>query len=105
MANNHIYSQGGDGIRTVTHAAVNVTVASGSVLAANADRNYALIINDSDTAMYIKLGATAVVNQGIRLNSNGGAYEMSAKAGNVYKGAIYGIHAGSGNKVALITEG
>lgn len=90
---------------TPTHTAVNVTVASGLVLAANADRRYALLINDSDTPIYLALGVAAAVNQGIRLNAAGGSYEMSAPLGNLYTGAVYAIHGGAGNKVLLVTEG
>ena len=90
---------------TPTHTAVNVTTTTGAVLAANANRLYALLVNDSDTVIYIKLGAAAVANQGIRLNADGGSYEMSAMLGNLYTGAINGIHAGTGNKVLLMTEG
>ena len=90
---------------TPAHTAVNVTTTTGAVLASNANRLYALLVNDSDTAIYIKLGAAAVANQGIRLNALGGNYEMSAMLGNLYTGAINGIHAGSGNKVLLMTEG
>jgi len=92
-------------ITTPTHTAVNVTVASGAVLAANANRLYALLVNDSDTVIYIKLGAAAVVNQGIRINAAGGNYEISSAFGNLYTGAIYGIHGGAGNKALLMTEG
>ena len=90
---------------TPTHTAVNVITSSGAVLAANANRKYALLVNDSDTTIYIKLNAAAVVNQGIRLNANGGSYEMSTLFGNLYTGAIYGIHGGSGNKAILIVQG
>jgi len=91
---------------TLTHgAAVNVTTATTAVLAANTSRKYALIVNDSDTVMYLAVGASAVLNQGIRLNPGGGSYEMSEKLGNLATGAINGIHGGSGNKVALPTEG
>ena len=92
-------------ITTPTHTAVNVTTTTGAVLAANASRLYALLVNDSDVAIYIKLGAAAVANQGIRLNADGGWYEMSAMLGNLYTGAINGIHAGTGNKVLMMTEG
>ncbi len=88
-----------------THTAVNVTTNTGEVLASNANRLYALLVNDSDTTIYIKLGAAAVVNEGIRLNALGGNYEMSAMLGNLYTGAINGIHGGAGNKVLLVTEG
>ena len=94
-----------DAYTTPTHTAVNVTTGTGAVLASNANRLYALLVNDSDTTIYIKLGVAAVANQGIRLNANGGNYEMSAMLGNLYTGAINGIHGGTGNKALLMTEG
>ena len=94
-----------DAYTTPTHTAVNVTTGTGEVLASNANRLYALLVNDSDTTIYIKLGVAAVANQGIRLNANGGNYEMSAMLGNLYTGAINGIHGGTGNKALLMTEG
>lgn len=90
---------------TATHTAVNVAASDTAVIAANPSRAYLLLVNDSDTVIYIKLGAAAVANQGIRLNANGGSYEMSAEAGNLYQGAVKGIHGGTGNKVLLVTEG
>ncbi len=89
---------------TPAHTAVTAAVTTTAVLAANTDRLYALVINDSDEVIYIKLGASAVLNQGIRLNASGGNYEMSMKLGNLYTGAINGIST-SGGKVVLVTEG
>jgi len=90
---------------TSTHTAVTVTTASGAALAANTSRKYALFINDSDTVIYLKLGAAAVANQGIRLNAAGGSYEMTAPMGNLFTGAVNAIHGGTGNKTLLVTEG
>lgn len=59
------------------------------ILPVNPQRSYALLMNDSDTAIYISLGGTAVANQGIRINANGGAYEISAV--NLYRGRISAI--------------
>jgi hypothetical protein len=92
-------------LATVTHSVATVTTATGAALAANVNRKYALLVNDSDTVIYIKIGANAVANQGIRLNANGGSYEMSNALGNLNTGAINAIHAGSGNKTLLVTEG
>ena len=61
-------------------------------------------VNDADEVIYLKLGAAAVLNAGIRLNANGGSYEMSLAAGNLYVGAVNGICA-SGGKKLLVTEG
>ena len=92
-------------LANVTHTAVNATVVTGEVLAANTNRKYALIINDSDATVYIKIGAAAVLNQGIRLNAYGSSYELSHSNGNLNTGAINAIHGGAGNKALLVTEG
>jgi len=89
---------------SVTNTAVSVGSTSTTILAANANRKYAVIVNDSDTVIYLALGAAASVNSGIRLNANGGAYEINWT--NLYKGAIYGIHAAAGlTKNVTVVEG
>lgn len=87
-----------------THTAPTIGNTTTTALAANASRVYALLVNDSDEVIYIKLGAAAVLNQGIRLNASGGSYEMSRQVGNLYTGAINAICA-SGSKKLLVTEG
>jgi hypothetical protein len=87
----------------VTHTAPTVAVGTTLALAANASRTYALFINDADEAIYLGLGVAAVMNKGIRLNANGGSYEMSAALGNLYAGAVNAICA-SGGKLLLVTE-
>jgi len=82
---------------------VDVTTTSAIILASNTKRKYALLVNDSDTIIYLGIGATAVVNRGIRLNSSGGSYEITSI--NLTKKAIYGIHGGAGNKRLTIIEG
>lgn len=91
-------------LKTPVSISVNVTTASTLILVANADREYALIINDSDTAIYVMFGGAAVVNTGVRLNANGGSYEMSKALGNLNQFAVYGIHGGNGNKVCCGIE-
>jgi len=88
----------------LTHSAVSVGDTTTTALAANADRKYALLVNDSDSAIYLMIGAAAVANQGIRINANGGAYEMSAANGNLDTRAINAISAIAG-KILLVTEG
>lgn len=90
--------------QTLAHTAVTVGAATTAILAANAARKYALIINDSDTVIYLKIGAAAVLNEGIRLNAQGGSYEMSAQYGNLDTRAINAISSVAG-KVLLVTEG
>uniref|UniRef100_A0A6M3J2H5 Uncharacterized protein n=1 Tax=viral metagenome TaxID=1070528 RepID=A0A6M3J2H5_9ZZZZ len=89
---------------TPTATQPSIAATTTTALAANANRLYALLVNDSVETLYIKLGAAAVLNQGIRLNANGGSYEISKKFGNLYTGAINGIGT-SGAAVLLVTEG
>ncbi len=89
---------------TTTMAATEYSVqtSSGVALAANVDRTYALFVNDSDTNIYLRLGEAAVANEGIRLNANGGSYEINLQ--NLYRGAVYAI-ASSADKNLMVTEG
>ena len=62
------------GIIVITHANPDIGVASTSVLAAISSakaRVHIYLENDSDTTLYCKFGAAAVVNQGIRLAAAG----------------------------------
>lgn len=86
------------------HTSASVTGSTTSVLTANLARRYALLVNDGVADVYIKLGADAVVNAGIRISGNGGSYEMSAEQGNLFQGAINGITV-SGTSTVLVTEG
>uniref|UniRef100_A0A6M3XW87 Uncharacterized protein n=1 Tax=viral metagenome TaxID=1070528 RepID=A0A6M3XW87_9ZZZZ len=74
---------------TSTIAQVSVGVASTAVLAANANRVFAEFVNDSDNVIYLALGAAAVMNRGIRLNANGGSFEIGLT--NLYTGAVKAI--------------
>ena len=80
----------------------NVTTGSTLVLELNKTRTSALFINDSDVVIYLRLGQDAAVNTGIRLNATGGAYEITLV--NMFKGKVYAIHGGTGNKVLCIEE-
>jgi hypothetical protein len=89
---------------TCSHTAVAVAVTTTAAKAANTNRIGLLLVNDSDTTIYIKIGADAVLNQGIRLNANGGSFEMNAALGNLASGAVNAIHGGSSTKALLVTE-
>ena len=90
--------------QTLTHTAATIGATTGVALAANANRKYALLVNDSDSVIYIKFHAAAVASEGIRINANGGSYEMSAQNGNLDVRAINAISTAAG-KVLLVTEG
>ena len=95
----------GEGIYTTpTHTWPVIGAVTTVALAANANRLYALFVNDGTEAIYLYLGAAAVMNRGIRLNASGGSYEMSRELGNLYVGAVNAICA-SGGMTLLTTEG
>lgn len=87
------------------HTAFSVTPSTLEALAANDFRVYVLLENDSDTDIYVAFGVPAVVNQGIRLNANGGSLELSEGNHFLDVRAINAIHGGAGGKNLLITEG
>lgn len=72
-----------------------------AIAAANASRKYLAIVNDSDEAMYLGIGAAAVMNKGIRLNANGGTFEINLNNRNT--SAINGICASGGKNATLCT--
>lgn len=90
---------------TPTHTTLGVTAASQTALAANANRKYALFINDSANNIWLKIGATAVANQGIRLNAVGGSYEMKSSDGSLNTGAVTAISDVAGPSVLTVLEG
>lgn len=85
--------------------ATNTKVTIGStlttVLALKSTRRYASFVNDSDETIYLSLGATATMNKGIRLNANGGVFEI--RKGNGYNGIITAI-CSSGSKNLTVVE-
>jgi len=87
---------------TSTIAQVSVGVASTAVLAANANRIFAELVNDSANVIYLALGAAAVMNRGIRLNANGGSFEIGLT--NLYTGAVKAI-AGVAASNLTVSEG
>ncbi len=88
----------------MAHTTASMSSTSAAVLAVNNDRKYALIVNDGSATVYLNLGATATANAGIRVNANGGSYEISREAGNLTGVVINGITA-SGTATVLVTEG
>lgn len=58
-------------------------------LAANRLRVHAVFVNDSVQTIYLGLGVAAVMNDGIRLNANGGSYEINRD--NLFLGAVNAI--------------
>lgn len=81
--------------------AVAVGVVSSIALAANPRRVDADFVNDGDHVIYLARGNPAVLNAGIRLNPNGGAYHIGLF--NLFLGDILCIAAGNVNMT--VSEG
>lgn len=99
LATGHAYPQAVYPI----HTAAAVTTSSTSVLAANNARKFLVLVNDSDETIYCSLDTTpAALNEGVRLNSAGGAvfFDIATPPNE-----IFCIHGGTGSKVLLVTEG
>ena len=80
-----------------TFATVGATTTA--ILASNTSRKGAMIVNDSDSIIYLGIGAAAVAGSGIRLNPNGGAYVVDLT--NLTTQAINGIASGAGKNVTV----
>jgi len=82
---------------TCTNNSASVGTSSTSVVAAK-NRISIVLVNDSDTVIYVSKGATAVMNKGIRLNASGGCVAIED-----WNGAISAICSGTG-KVLCYSE-
>jgi hypothetical protein len=94
------------GYEAPVHSAptLDATPLSTLVLAANRQRAYALFVNDSSSVVYLSFGPAAAANMGIRLNANGGSYEMEGNT--LWRGVVNAIQVGTtAAQKILVTEG
>lgn len=84
-----------------THA--GVTDASVIIVAANEKRADLKIVNDLAIIVYLARGNAAVVGDGIRLNGNGGAFNMDTQ--DLFLGAIHAICGIGQDGSVTISEG
>ena len=72
----------------------SITNASSNVLDASSGRVYAVFVNDGTAPIYLSLTGTtaAVAGKGIRLNANGGSFEINLS--NDYIGQVNAITGG-----------
>ena len=94
-------------IRDVNYSApANATagLASTEAVAENGSRTYLLIVNDSDTVVYLAIGATAVVGKGIRRNANGGSFEMLRDVGGNFSHQVVNAISSAAGKILTIQE-
>lgn len=90
-------------IEVVSDSTVSVPALGALVLAANPKRYYALIVNTSNTPIWLGFGSQNAAGQGVYVAPGGFAYEIDRN--NLYQKAIYAAHAGSGSKDLNVTEG
>lgn len=86
-----------------TDSVCNVATSSTECAAADGAQTWLLLQNDSDTTVYCRVGATAALNQGIRLDANGGATWWDVEP-TVTKVAVNCIHGGSGVKKIFVNK-
>ena len=89
-----------DEISSITNFNVSIGTSSTQVLAANSSRKLLILVNDSDEPIYVSLGATATLNNGIRLNASGGALALDSP---IFKGVVHAISA-NGSKTLVGAE-
>ena len=86
-------------VTSITNFNVSVGSSNTQVLTANSSRKLLILVNDSDEDIYIALGATAILNSGIRLNKKGGSLTLDDPK---YTGIVNAIcSSGSKNLVGI----
>ena len=84
-----------------THRTFTCTATEQIVSDENLLRQYCLMVNDGDADIYLGLDMPAAANKGIRLNANGGSYEINLI--NPFKGRIYAVGDATG-PMLMVTE-
>jgi hypothetical protein len=84
------------------NSAVVVGTTSTLVIAANPNRKFLILVNDSDESIYVTLGSPAVLQEGIMVGSFGGALNIDTAM--LYRGEVTAI-CESGGKRLTICEG
>lgn len=95
----------------VSNTSTTTSATQNQLVVARNDKRCSLVLtNDSDTTMYINrryfadysaASTTLMYNKGIRLNANGGSYEITAE--NLYNGQIW-LATTTAGKVLTISE-
>jgi hypothetical protein len=85
------------------HTKADVDIASSLVLAKSGLRTNAIFVNNGDVPVFLTFSVDACKDEGIRVNGNGGSYELSEKSGNLDMRAVYGV-VSEGDTTILVTE-
>ncbi len=90
---------------TTVHSTASVTDSTTLVVAALAGRKYLRLTNNHATiVVYLRIGAAATLNTGIRLAPLGGTYEMRQDANNVDPRIVNGIGDAAGPSAILVAQ-
>ena len=85
-------------------ASVNVTPLDTVIVPANPNRVALVMTNDSDTNIYIGVGASSAPSGAPRINAGGGIYTLSRYGAVFSTGAVHASHGGAGAKVLTYQE-
>lgn len=89
---------------TYAHTEADVVDSTTEVIAAAANRKFLRVQNDDGAiTVWIKVGAAAVLNEGIKL-APGEFYEMRQDRNNVDPRVVNGIGSAGGPAVVLVTQ-
>ncbi len=90
---------------TYVHSTASVTASTTEVVAALAGRKYLRLTNNHATiTVFLRVGAAATLNTGIRLAPAGGTFEMRQDANSVDPRVVNGIGDAAGPSVILVTQ-
>jgi len=88
-----------------TSGSASIGITSTFVIKEERRRRRITFVNDSVNTIYLSKGPVAVVNTGIRLNSNGGSYEdCPDPTGYLYRGIYSAIAGGAASNLTYIEE-
>ncbi len=89
---------------TYAHTTANVVATTTQIIAETANRKFLRVQNDDGAlTVWIKVGAAAVLNQGIKLGP-GEYHEMRQDKNNVDPSVVNGIASAAGPAVVLVTQ-
>lgn len=70
------------------HDSLTINTDSQVIYNSNPSREYMLFVNDGPGIVYLSFKGIAEIGKGIRINPNGGSYEISGANGNRHTGDI-----------------
>jgi hypothetical protein len=85
---------------STTVASSTCETTSSDMLATSSGRLYAAFVNDSSTTTYLGFTNPAVAGKGVRLNANGGSYEINLD--NLFTGAVSCISLAAGSNITVM---